>query len=406
MNIVIQKFGGTSVGSIESLENVADKIKKTIEHGENIVVVVSAMSGETNRLSKLLQEITIEQNTPEHDIVLSSGEQVSCGLLALALKKRGVNARTFLGWQLPIITDNFHTKARIKEVVPSAIIDFIHKNGVPVIAGFQGYSDDKHITTLGRGGSDTTAVALAAALDAKRCEIYTDVDGVYTCDPRLVSKARKLDQITYEEMLELSAEGAKVLQMRSVEMAMKHKVPLMVLSSFIKGSGTKIVNERKFMEEVLVTGIAYNSNQVKLTLTAVPDQTATIAKIFEALAYEKINIDIIVKNIAFDDRTNVTFTIAKEDLERARNILYNSQGIFGYSEILIDTEVAKISVVGVGMHSHYGVASLMFRTLSEKNIPVHLISTSEIKISTLIPEENLEEALTSLHTAYNLDVEL
>ena len=402
MGLIVQKFGGTSVADTTRIKNVAEKIKKEIEIGNKVVVVVSAMAGQTNNLIDLISGVNPHCYKAETDVVLASGEQISCGLLALSLQKKGVKGRSFLGWQVPIQTDDHHTKARILKIDTGNLIESINQKEVPVVAGFQGVTEKGRITTLGRGGSDTTAVAIAVALKADRCDIYTDVDGVYTCDPRIVANAKKLDTITYEEMFELAAQGAKVLQLRSVEMAMKNKLPLRVLSSFIEGTGTMIVQANQSMECPVVVGLAHDLNQVKMTLTSIPDQTSIISKVFESLAHEKINVDVIVKNVAHDDRSNLTFTISKEDVEKTRDILSNSQSILGFNDLLVDENLAKVSAVGVGMNSNYGVASAMFRTLSDANIPIHLISTSEIKISVLIDADNLDVALNTLHKTYNL----
>ncbi|MBI1954121.1 MAG: aspartate kinase [Proteobacteria bacterium] len=403
MAFFIQKFGGTSVANPNRLQHVASLIKRSFDKGDQIVVVVSAMAGVTNQLVAHINNITKTQNTLSHDFVLASGEQVTTGLLSLALKEIGIPAEPFLGWQVPIITDSMWSQARILEIQPTLLQSCLQKGIVPIVAGFQGITQDKRITTIGRGGSDTTAVALAAALKADRCDIYTDVEGVFTADPRIVPKAKKLKVLTYEEMFELSSQGAKVLQVRSVEMAMRHNVPLRVLSSFKEVPGTDIIDKRKEMEKTIVTGIAHNSYEVKITLIGIEDSTYTLSHLFEALTNDHINVDMIVKNTTYDHKTDLTFTVSKDDVVKTQNCLLNFQN--GFKEFLVDPYIVKISIVGVGMRSHPGVASLMFKTLADHKIKVHIMTTSEIKIGILISGQDVEKALQVLHTAYGLDGE-
>jgi len=402
---IVQKFGGTSVGDVNRIKNVAQRVKREVDAGHQVIVVVSAMSGATNQLVAWCNEINTLHDAQEYDVVVSSGEQVTAGLLAIALQSIGVPARSWLGWQVPIETDAAHGKARIGAIDLDAVEQSIDEGHVAVIAGFQGLSDDDRITTLGRGGSDTSAVALAAAFGAERCDIFTDVDGVYTTDPRLVTKARKLDKITYEEMLELASQGAKVLQTRSVEMAMNHRVRVQVLSSFVEAPGTMVVDEDEIMEQQIVSGIAYSRDEAKITLRGVADRPGVAASVFGPLAEANINVDMIVQNVSYDGReTDMTFTVGKADLQRAVQVLetHLSPG-FESARIVQDSDVVKISVIGVGMRSHAGVALTMFRTLADKGINIQVISTSEIKVAVLIAEEYLELALRALHTAYGLD---
>jgi aspartate kinase len=401
---IVQKFGGTSVRDIERIKNVARLVKRESDAGHEIAVVVSAMSGVTNQLVDWVGETSRLHDAREYDVVVASGEQVTAGLLALALQDLGVNARSWLGWQIPLRTDGVHGKARITEI-PTAELERRFKDGqVAVVAGFQGFGPDNRITTLGRGGSDTSAVALAAALRADRCDIFTDVDGVYTSDPRIVAKARKLDKITYEEMLEMASQGAKVLQTRSVEMAMNHSVRVQVLSSFSDAPGTLVVDEDEIVEKHVVSGIAYNRDEAKITLQHVADRPGVAAAIFGPLAEHAINVDMIVQNVSEDGRTtDLTFTLAKSDLARAVKVLEERRAELGYLAVKPDPDVVKISVIGVGMRSHAGVAQQMFQTLADKGINIQVISTSEIKVSVLIAEEYTELALRALHTAYGLD---
>lgn len=401
---IVQKFGGTSVGSVERIQNAARRVKRELDAGNEVAVVVSAMSGVTDQLVKYVTEIARLYDPREYDTVVSSGEQVTAGLMALALQTLGVRARSWLAWQLPIRTDDAHGKARI-EGIDIAALDQDLKNGVVgVVAGFQGLGGDHRISTLGRGGSDTSAVALAAALRAERCDIFTDVQGVYTADPRIVAKARKLDKITYEEMLELASQGSRVLQTRSVEMAMKHHVRLQVLSSFDDSPGTLVVDEDEIVEQELISGIAYSRDEAKITLLHVPDKPGVAASIFGPLADANINVDMIVQNVSGEGtHTDLTFTVTKADLDAAVNVLKKKRDALGYKSLVPDANVVKISVIGVGMRSHTGVAQRMFQTLASKGINIQVISTSEIKVSVLIAEEYAELALRALHTAYGLD---
>ena len=403
---IVQKFGGTSVADVERIRNVARRIKREVDAGNQVAVVVSAMAGVTNQLVDYVRQIAPLHDAREYDTVVASGEQVTCGLLALALQSLGVPARSWLGWQVPVRTDRMHGRARIEAIDTAEMDRRLSSGEVAVLAGFQGLSPDGRITTLGRGGSDTSAVALAAALRADRCDIYTDVDGVYTCDPRIVAKARKLDKITYEEMLEMASQGAKVLQTRSVAMAMKHRVRLQVLSSFADVPGTLVVDEDEIVEQELVSGIAYSRDEAKITLTRVADRPGVAAAIFGPLAEAEINVDMIVQNVAADGRTtDLTFTVAKADLDKTVALLESRRAEIGYDKLLPDKAVVKVSVIGVGMRSHAGIASHMFQALAERGINIQVISTSEIKISVLIAEEYAELALRTLHTAYGLDRE-
>ena len=403
------KFGGTSVADIERIKNVARRVKKEIDAGNQVAVVVSAMSGVTNQLVAWVNQLSPLHDAREYDAVVATGEQVTSGLLAVALQELGVNARSWQGWQIALKTDGVHGKARIQQIDRDALDRSLNDGQVAVVAGFQGIGPDNRVTTLGRGGSDTSAVALAAALNAERCDIYTDVDGVYTCDPRIVTKARKLSKITYEEMLEMASLGAKVLQTRSVEMAMNHRVRVQVLSSFVEAPpnsvpGTLVVDEDEIVEKEVVSGIAYSRDEAKITLTRVSDKPGVAAAIFGPLADASINVDMIVQNVSEDGRTtDLTFTVTRADLERAVSVLKKAAKNLGFQEIKPDAKVVKVSVIGVGMRSHAGVALTMFRTLAEKGINIEVISTSEIKISVLIDEQYLELALRALHTAYGLD---
>ena len=405
---IVQKFGGTSVADLDRIRNAAGRVKRAVDAGDQVAVVVSAMSGETNRLVDLVRAASPLHDAREYDAVVASGEQVTAGLMAIVLQEMGVPARSFLGWQIPLHTDGLHGRARIMDVEGGLLMERLEQGQVAVIAGFQGVSPENRITTLGRGGSDTTAVALAAAIKADRCEIYTDVDGVYTTDPRIVPKARKINRITYEEMLELASQGAKVLQTRSVEMAMNHNVPVMVLSSFEDKPGTLVaheeVGENADMENEVVTGIAYDKNEAKITLVNVADQPGIAASIFGPLSEAEINVDMIVQNVSPDgETTNMTFTVTEADFDRAVAMLEGRKDELQYQQILADRNVVKISVVGVGMRSHAGVAQRMFSALAERSVNIQVISTSEIKVSVLISEDYLELALRALHTAYGLD---
>ncbi|MEQ8601813.1 MAG: aspartate kinase [Marivibrio sp.] len=401
---IVMKFGGTSVADIERIANAAARVKREVEAGNEVAVVVSAMAGATNQLVGYVDQTSRMYDAREYDAVVASGEQVTAGLMALRLQEMGVAARSWLGWQIPLKTDEVHGKARIEEIGTDNLDPRLSNGEVAVIAGFQGVSPRGRITTLGRGGSDTTAVALAAALKAERCDIYTDVDGVYTTDPRIVSKARKLARISHEEMLEMASLGAKVLQTRSVELAMNHGVRLQVLSSFDDKPGTLVVDEDEIVEQQVVSGIAYSRDEAKVTLVKVADKPGVAASVFGPLADAAVNVDMIVQSVASDGvRTDMTFTVAKTDLERAVAVLEKNRAAIEYEQLIQDADVVKISVIGVGMRSHAGVAQTMFRTLADKGINIQVISTSEIKISTLVAEEYTELAIRALHTAYGLD---
>jgi aspartate kinase len=402
---IVQKFGGTSVADVNRIKIVAERVKRETDAGNEVIVVVSAMSGTTNQLVAWCNETAPLHDAREYDAVVAAGEQVTAGLLAIALQEIGITARSWLGWQIPIRTTDAHGSARIQEIDLDEIKIRTARGEVAVVAGFQGLAPNGRITTLGRGGSDTSAVALAAAFEAERCDIFTDVDGVYTTDPRIVAKARKLDKITYEEMLEMASQGAKVLQTRSVEMAMNHRVRVQVLSSFVDRPGTMVVDEEEILEQQVVSGIAYSRDEAKITLRAVADRPGVAAGIFGPLAEANINVDMIVQNVSRDGRTtDMTFTVGKADLGRAVKVLEGAMGPdLRCEEISHDAGVAKISVIGVGMRSHVGVAQKMFGTLADKGINIQVISTSEIKVSVLIAEEYLELALRALHTAYELD---
>ncbi|WP_326523106.1 aspartate kinase [Sphingomonas sp.] len=417
---IVMKFGGTSMAGIERIRSVAKRVKREWDAGNEVAVVVSAMSGETDRLVNFCREASALYDSREYDVVVSSGEQVTSGLLAIALQAIGVPARSWLGWQLPIRTSDGHASARIGEIETGGVLASMANREVAVIPGFQGLAAGERVTTLGRGGSDTSAVAMAAAMKADRCDIYTDVDGVYTTDPRIVPRARKLKRVTYEEMLELASVGAKVLQTRSVGLAMKENVRVQVLSSFVDDDapaadtlpGTMIVGEEEVeaMERQLITGIAHDKNEAKITLTAVPDKPGAVASVFAPLAEANINVDMIVQNIAHSTgqnsaSTDVTFTVPSADLAKSLDVLGRARGDIGYDTLVHDTRVAKISVVGVGMRSHAGVASKMFTTLGERGINIQAITTSEIKVSVLIHEDETELAVRVLHTAYGLDAE-
>ena len=402
---IVQKFGGTSVGTIDRIHTVAGRVRAEIDRGNEVAVVVSAMSGETNRLVELCTRASPVYDAREYDTIVAAGEQVSAGLLAIVLQSIGIQARSWLGWQVPVRTEDHHGKARIREIDTRELLKRMAQREVPVIAGFQGVTDRARISTLGRGGSDTSAVAMAAALQAERCDIYTDVDGVYTTDPRIVRKARKLDRITYEEMLEMASLGAKVLQTRSVEMAMKHGVRVQVLSSFEDRPGTLVVGEDEIVEQEVVSGIAYSRDEAKITLVKVPDQPGVAARVFGPLADRGINVDMIVQNIAADHpgATDLTFTVGRSDLDRAVQVIGSLKDQLNYQHLVPDGSVVKVSVIGVGMRSQFGVAQKMFSTLAENGINIQVISTSEIKISVLIAERYTELALRALHTAYGLD---
>ncbi len=401
---IVMKFGGTSVADLDRIRNVASRVKREVDAGHEVAVVVSAMSGVTNQLVKWCQELSPLHDAREYDTVVATGEQVTTGLLAIALQAAGVDARSWQGWQIPIRTDGAHGKARVDSIEGALLIERMAQGQVPIIAGFQGIDPERNrITTLGRGGSDLSAVAVAAAVKADRCDIYTDVDGIYTTDPRIVPRARKLEKISYEEMLELASVGAKVLQTRSVELAMKARVRVQVLSSFEDKPGSLVVDEDEIVEQPVVSGIAYSRDDAKVTLRRVPDRPGIAAAVFGALAGANVNVDMIVQNVGADGSTDMTFTVTKSDLARARDVLEKAQATLGQEAIIADPDVAKISVVGIGMRSHAGIANTMFKALAEKNINIQVISTSEIKVSVLVAADYTELAVRALHTAFGLD---
>ncbi|HED17103.1 MAG TPA: aspartate kinase [Gammaproteobacteria bacterium] len=403
MALIVQKYGGTSVGTVERIEAVAKKIKARRDAGDAVVVVVSAMSGETNRLVELAKAVQDRPDPREFDVLVSTGEQITIALLSMALKEIGCPACSYTGSQVHILTDNAHNKARIKEVDGARVRADLNQGKVVVVAGFQGVDEHGNITTLGRGGSDTTAVALAAALSADECQIYTDVDGVYTTDPRVVPEARRLEQITFEEMLEMASLGSKVLQIRAVELAGKFNVPLRVLSSFEEGEGTLISIEDDSMEQALISGIAFNRDEAKLTILGVPDQPGIANQILGPVADANIEVDMIVQNIAEDTTTDFTFTIHRNDYAHALEIMQKTSAALGAREVSGDDKIVKVSLVGVGMRSHAGIASTMFSTLAQEGINIRMISTSEIKISVVMDEKYLELAVRALHSAFDLE---
>ncbi len=403
MALIVQKYGGTSVGTVERIEAVADKIKAWRDQGDDVIVVVSAMSGETNRLLALAQEIQTNPAPRELDVLLSTGEQVTIALLSMALESRGCSARSYTGHQVHIRTDGVHNKARILDIDDSRIRRDLDKGRVVVVAGFQGSDEEGNITTLGRGGSDTSAVALAAALKADECQIYTDVDGVYTTDPRVVPEARRLERITFEEMLEMASLGSKVLQIRAVEFAGKYNVPLRVLSSFKEGEGTLITYEEEEMEEALISGIAFNRDEAKLTIVGVPDQPGVASKILSPIGKANIEIDMIIQNVGVDGTTDFTFTVHRNDYDKALAVLEQSKQELGAREVTGDNKIVKISLVGVGMRSHAGIASTMFEALANEGINIRMISTSEIKISVVVDEKYLELGVRALHAVFDLE---
>lgn len=403
MALYVHKYGGTSVGSTERIRHVADNIVKARGRGEDVVVVVSAMSGETNRLVALAQEIQARPDPRELDVLLATGEQITIALLCMALHEKGIPACSYTGGQVKILTDRAHNKARILNIDTHRILSDLARGRVVVVAGFQGITEDGDITTLGRGGSDTTAVALAAALKADECLIYTDVDGVYTTDPRVEPRARRLDRITFEEMLEMASLGSKVLQIRSVEFAGKYNVPLRVLSSFEEGPGTLISYEEENVEKPLISGIAFNRDEAKLTISGVPDRPGIAYKILGPIADANIEVDMIVQNIAEDGTTDFTFTVHRNDYGKALDILRRTCTELGAREVAGDDKIVKVSLVGVGMRSHAGIASKMFEALAKEGINIQMISTSEIKISVVLNEKYLELAVRSLHEAFNLE---
>jgi aspartate kinase len=404
MSLLVQKFGGTSVATAERIESVADKISGFHNRGNNIVVVVSAMSGETNRLIELANRIDKTASSREMDVLLSTGEQVTVALLCIALHKRGCKAKSYVGSQVPILTDNAYSKARILDIEPSLLRKDLAKGQVIVVAGFQGVDDQGNITTLGRGGSDTTAVALAVALKAEECQIYTDVDGVYTTDPRVVENARRLDSITFEEMLEMASQGSKVLQIRAVEFAGKYKIPLRVLSTFNEGSGTLITLEDNLnMEKPIVSGIAFNRDEAKLTVRGIPDIPGSAARILGAVGRANIEVDVIVQNVAQDKTASLTFTVHRNEMKKAEDVLNKVAIELGATSVESDENIAKLALVGVGMRSHAGVAATMFDTLGKENVNIQMISTSEIKITVVIAENLLDLSVRSLHSIFGLD---
>jgi len=415
---IVMKFGGTSMAGIDRIRRVAQIVKQQADAGHEVAVVVSAMAGDTDRLVNFCREASSLYDPAEYDVVVASGEQVTSGLLAIALQSLGARARSWLGWQMPIRTVEAHSKARIETIDAAALTAAMQGGEIAIIPGFQGISEDGRITTLGRGGSDTSAVAIAAAVKADRCDIYTDVDGVYTSDPRIVTRARKLKTVTFEEMLELASVGAKVLQTRSVGLAMKEGVRIQVLSSFTEEGapvaddlpGTMIISEDEMetddMESQLITGIAHDKNESKITLTRVPDRPGAVANIFAPLAEAAINVDMIIQNVGREKgETDVTFTVPSADLDLAMQVLEGAKANIGYNRLIPDSNVAKISVVGVGMKSHAGIASTMFKALADRGVNIQAITTSEIKVSVLIEEDYTELALRVLHTAYGLDAE-
>lgn len=406
MALYVQKYGGTSVGTIERIEAVADKLKAFHEQGHQLVVAVSAMSGETNRLIGLANGITDTPSPREMDVLVSTGEQVTIALLAMALDKRGVKARSFTGWQVGIKTNSAHMKARIQEIRTAPMREVLNDGGIVIVAGFQGVDDDNNITTLGRGGSDTTGVALAAALNADECQIYTDVDGVYTTDPRVVPAARRMETVTFEEMLEMASLGSKVLQIRSVEFAGKYKVPLRVLHSFKEGNGTLITNEENdSVEKPVISGIAFNRDEAKVTVLGVPDVPGVASRILVPISDADIEVDMIVQNMSADGSTDFTFTVHRNDYKKALSLLTALAEELGARGVNGTDDICKVSLVGVGMRSHAGVASKMFKTLADESINILAITTSEIKISVVVEEKYLELAVRSLHTAFGLDSE-
>ena len=404
MQRIVQKFGGTSIGSINKIKNVCSLIKKEFDIGNQIVVVSSAMSGETNKLVDLAENFDITTNKNEYDMIVSTGEQISIALISMALKELGITARPLLGWQVPINCNNDYTKAKINNIDNKLILKIIKNKEIPIIAGFQGIDNTNKIVTLGRGGSDTSAVAIAVAISADRCDIYTDVDGIYTCDPRIVSNARKLEKISYEEMLEFASLGAKVLQTRSVEMAMRHEMVVQVLSSKTGAKGTFLTKEDKKMENELVSGIAYTKDEANITLINILDKPGVAAKIFTPLSKANINVDMIVQTGSENGKNiNFTYTISKKDLKQAINIMEENKENIAFERIITNDTLAKISIIGLGMRTHTGVADKMFSALATKNINIHVISTSEIKISVLINEKLIKKALKVLHSTFGLD---
>ncbi len=403
MALIVEKYGGTSVGDVERINHVADKVATSRESGNDMVVVVSAMSGETNRLLELAREINCEAPARELDVLLSTGEQVTIALLSMALHRRGFDARSYTGGQVHIRTDSVHGRARILDIEDARVRNDLANGRVVVVAGFQGVDEDRNITTLGRGGSDTTAVAMAAALNADECRIYTDVDGVYTADPRIVPEARRLDRITDEEMLELASLGSKILQTRSVEFAGKYRVPLRVLSSFEESPGTLITYEEPSMEQPMISGIAYNKDEAKLTIRGIPDEPGIAYRILGPISEAHVNVDMIVQNVGADGTTDLTFTVHRNDYEKSLDILKKTAVELKARDVGGDNNIAKISVVGVGMRSHAGIATTMFQALANEGINIQMISTSEIKISVVVEDKYLELGVRTLHKAFGLE---
>ena len=404
MSIIVMKFGGTSVADTDCIKNVVSKVVDQYKKNKKIVVVVSAMSGTTNNLIDLTKKLSKKRNPREYDVVVSSGEQVTAGLLAMALTSHNIPSRSFMGWQIPILTDDTFSKANIVEINVDVLMSSLNKNEVAIVPGFQGVTNKNQITTLGRGGSDTSAVAIASALKAERCDIYTDVDGIYTADPRMVPKARKLNKISYEEMLEMASQGAKVLQTRSVALAMKYKLKINVLSSFENKSGTLVIHEDEIMEKKNVSGIAFSLDEAKLTVIGIPDKPGQASILFKSLGLKAINVDMIAQSSSANtSATDLSFTVPKNELEEAINTIKSVQQEIGFKSIISDSDVAKISVIGIGMKTQAGVAQKMFDVLADKSINLKVISTSEIKISVLIEATYMELAARALHTAFNLD---
>ena len=404
MQKIVQKFGGTSVGTIDRIRNVCSLINKEIKNGNQVAVVSSAMSGETNKLVSLAENFDINKNKLEFDMIVSTGEQISIALISMALKELGLKGKPLLGWQIPIMGSNDFTKAKINKIDGKLILELMNNGEIPIIAGFQGIDKDNNIVTLGRGGSDTSAVAIAAAIRADRCDIYTDVDGVYTTDPRIEKNAKKLDKISYEEMLEFASLGAKVLQTRSVEMAMRHRVTVQVLSSQTGKTGTFLTKEDEKMENELVSGIAYSKDEANITLINILDKPGVATKIFTPLSEANINVDMIVQTGSENgNKINFTYTVSRKDLEQTISIMEKNKIDIEFERIITNNSLAKVSIVGLGMRTHTGVANKMFSALASKNINIHVISTSEIKISVLIDEDSIEKALNSLHSTFELD---
>lgn len=403
MSLIVQKYGGTSVGTADRIKNVAARVKRAVKAGDKVVVVVSAMSGETDKLIGLSSSVAENPSDREMDVLLSTGERVTIALLAMALEDIGVKAQSFTGRQCGITTDDSHTKARIKCISPERLTQALAKGKVAVVAGFQGITENSDVSTLGRGGSDLTAVAVAAAIKADFCDIYTDVDGVYTTDPNIVPKARKLDKISYDEMLEMASLGAKVLQTRSVEFAKKYNVPVRVLSSFQDVPGTLVTKEDKSMEKVVVSGVAYDKNQVKVTLAGLADQPGVAAKLFGKISDANVNVDMIIQNASKDGITDISFTVPKTDMKKGLPKIKQAAKAVGCKDVTVDEGICKVSIIGVGMRTHSGVASRMFKALSDEGINIMMISTSEIKVSCVVEEKYTELAVRSLHSAFGLD---